>query len=106
MCMPYMSTFINTCNSNISVCILEVDLEKVARGTGGFSGADLANLVNQAAIRGSSLGHDGVTNSDLDYARDKILMGMYIAKYRCVFVIEATDMACTNMFYACTCKST
>ena len=76
-----------TCNTNISVCILEVDLEKVARGTGGFSGADLANLVNQAAIRGSSMGRDGVTNNDLDYARDKILMGMYIAKYTaCRFV--------------------
>ena len=54
---------------------LDVNLEKIARGTGGFSGADLANLVNQAAIRGSSLGRGGVTNDDLDYARDKIIMG-------------------------------
>ena len=47
----------------------------MARGTGGFSGADLANLINQAALRGSSLGKDYVSNDDLDHARDKIIMG-------------------------------
>ena len=60
--------------------ILDVDLANTARGTGGFSGADLANLINQAAIQGSSLGRDGVTTDDLDYARDKIIMGKIIHK--------------------------
>ncbi|XP_065882327.1 ATP-dependent zinc metalloprotease YME1L1-like [Dysidea avara] len=54
---------------------LEMDLETVARTTTGFSGADLANLVNQAALRGSADGKDAVTMKDFDWARDKIIMG-------------------------------
>lgn len=53
----------------------EVSLETVARTTSGFSGADLANLVNQAALRGSADGKDAVTMKDFDWARDKIIMG-------------------------------
>ncbi len=53
----------------------DVDLTTTARGTGGFSGADLANLINQAAIRGSALGRDAVTTDDIDFAKDKIVMG-------------------------------
>ena len=54
----------------------EVDLKVLARSTPGFSGADLANLVNEAALQGASLSQDNVTMKDLEYAKDKILMGV------------------------------
>ena len=47
----------------------DVDLEGIARATAGFSGADLANLVNQAALRGCLENNDSVTIQDLEYAR-------------------------------------
>jgi cell division protease FtsH len=53
-----------------------VDLKVLARSTPGFSGADLANLVNEAALQGASLSQDNVTMKDLEYAKDKILMGV------------------------------
>jgi cell division protease FtsH len=54
----------------------DVDLRAIARGTPGFSGADLANLVNEAALIAARAGRMTVTNSDLDSARDKVLMGV------------------------------
>ena len=53
-----------------------VDLRQIARGTPGFSGADLANLVNEAALFAVSSGRNVVIASDLDEARDKVLMGV------------------------------
>ena len=53
----------------------EVDLTKIARGTPGFSGADLANLINEAAIMASSTNQETVKMHDFDEARDKILVG-------------------------------
>merc|ERR1719378_210081 len=53
----------------------DVDLEVVARGTPGMSGADLNNLVNQAALRASVKGAKAVDLAALEYAKDKILMG-------------------------------
>lgn len=52
-----------------------VQLKDVARGTTGFSGADLENLLNEGALHAVRAGHKAVEQSDLDEARDKILMG-------------------------------
>merc|ERR1712166_445656 len=52
-----------------------VDLNIIARGTTGFSGADLSNLMNQAALKASVDGLSSITMSVLEYAKDKILMG-------------------------------
>jgi cell division protease FtsH len=53
----------------------DVDLDVVARGTPGFSGADLANLVNEAAIYAVRAGRDTLTAVDFSEARDRILLG-------------------------------
>jgi cell division protease FtsH len=53
----------------------DVDLRVIARGTPGFSGADLANLVNEAALMAARVGRRFVTAEDFDRARDKVLMG-------------------------------
>jgi cell division protease FtsH len=54
----------------------DVDLRQIARGTPGFSGADLANLVNEAALLAVRVGRGVVSNDDFDQARDKVLMGV------------------------------
>ena len=54
----------------------DVDLRSIARGTPGFSGADLANLVNEAALIAARAGRQKVSNRDFDAARDKVLMGV------------------------------
>ncbi len=54
----------------------EVDLRSIARGTPGFSGADLANLVNEAALYAGRATRTTVTNADMHEARDKVLMGV------------------------------
>ena len=51
------------------------DLSRIARGTPGFSGADLANLLNEAALLAARLGKAGIEHSDLEEARDKVLWG-------------------------------
>jgi len=53
----------------------EVDLEQIAAGTVGFSGADLANLINEAALLAAREGKKRVEGSDLEKARDKVVMG-------------------------------
>jgi len=53
----------------------DVDLDVVARGTPGFSGADLANLVNEAAIFAVRAGRDNIAMEDFSDARDRILLG-------------------------------
>jgi cell division protease FtsH len=53
----------------------DVDLRIIARGTPGFSGADLANLVNEAALGAARVGRRFVTMIDFENAKDKIMMG-------------------------------
>ena len=53
----------------------QVDLEVLARGTPGFSGADLENLVNEAALIAAKLDKDYVDMNDLEGAKDKVMMG-------------------------------
>jgi cell division protease FtsH len=54
----------------------DVVLETIARGTPGFSGADLANLVNEAALVAARRNQGKVTMADFEYAKDKVLMGV------------------------------
>jgi cell division protease FtsH len=53
----------------------DVDLDSVARNTPGFSGADLANLVNEAALNATRRGADTIDDSDFHSAYDKIVLG-------------------------------
>mgnify|MGYP003626082775 CR=1 FL=1 len=53
----------------------DVDLRIIARGTPGFSGADLANLVNEAALMAARVGRRFVTMIDFEQAKDKVMMG-------------------------------
>jgi cell division protease FtsH len=53
----------------------DVDIERLARGTVGLTGADIRNLVNEAALWATREGKDKVAMSDFEYARDKVLMG-------------------------------
>ena len=54
----------------------DVQLGVLARGTPGFAGADLANMVNEAALVAAGRGRDQVTMEDFEYAKDKVLMGV------------------------------
>ncbi|MEX2632939.1 MAG: ATP-dependent zinc metalloprotease FtsH [Balneolales bacterium] len=54
----------------------DIDLEMVARGTPGFTGADLENLLNEAAMLTGRDGRDKITLRDVDLARDKVTMGL------------------------------
>ena len=53
----------------------DVDLDLLARGTPGFSGADLENLVNEAALQAAKLNADTLDMHDFEFAKDKVLMG-------------------------------
>ena len=53
----------------------DVDLRIIARGTPGFSGADLANLVNESALTAARIGRRFVTMHDFESAKDKVMMG-------------------------------
>ena len=54
----------------------DVDLEVIARGTPGFAGADLANLVNESALIAARRDKKKVTMEDFEYAKDKVVMGV------------------------------
>jgi cell division protease FtsH len=53
----------------------DVDLETISRGTPGFSGADLANLVNEAALNAARHNKNSIEMRDFEFAKDKVLMG-------------------------------
>ncbi len=53
----------------------DVDLEVIARGTPGFAGADLANLVNEAALLAARRNKKKVEMDDFEFAKDKVMMG-------------------------------
>ena len=69
----------------------DVDLRSIARGTPGFSGADLANLMNEAALLAARAGRTTVGNGHLDAARDKVLMGV---ERKSVAMSERERMTC------------
>jgi len=53
----------------------DVDIKIIARGTAGFCGADIANLVNEAALNAARFNQKTVRQADFEYAKDKVLMG-------------------------------
>ena len=53
----------------------DINLRTVARGTPGFSGADLANLVNESALLAARKNKRIVTNQEFEEAKDKVMMG-------------------------------
>jgi cell division protease FtsH len=53
----------------------DVDIKVIARGTAGFCGADIANLVNEAALNAARFNQKTVRQADFEYAKDKVLMG-------------------------------
>ncbi len=53
----------------------DVELETISRGTPGFSGADLANLVNEAALSAARRSKNQIEMADFEFAKDKVLMG-------------------------------
>ena len=63
----------------------EVSLNTIARGTPGFTGADLANLVNEAALWAARQDKETVGNEDFEHARDKVMMG---AERRSLFISD------------------
>jgi cell division protease FtsH len=64
----------------------DVDISVLARGTSGFSGADLANLVNEAALNAARFNGKVVRMVDFEFAKDKVLMG---AERRSMIISEA-----------------
>jgi cell division protease FtsH len=53
----------------------DVDIKVIARGTAGFCGADIANLVNEAALNAARFNQKTVRQADFEYAKDKVMMG-------------------------------
>jgi len=68
----------------------DVDPRVIARGTPGFSGADLANLVNEAALMAARRGRRVVTMSEFESAKDKVMMG---AERRSMVMTEEEKLA-------------
>lgn len=71
--LPFCKDGIVHCSCSFTA----VDAEIIARGTVGFSGAELENLVNQAALKAAVDEKEMVTMKELEFSKDKILMGEY-----------------------------
>jgi cell division protease FtsH len=71
----------------------DVDIRSIARGTPGFSGADLANLVNEAALLAARSGRSKVSARDFEAARDKVMMG---AERRSIVLSELERVNCAH----------
>ncbi|KAG6605772.1 ATP-dependent zinc metalloprotease FTSH 11, chloroplastic/mitochondrial, partial [Cucurbita argyrosperma subsp. sororia] len=66
-----------------------VDVKAIARGTSGFNGADLANMVNIAAIKAAVEGAEKLNNEQLEFAKDRIVMG---TERKTMFIPEESKM--------------
>ena len=53
-----------------------MDISVIARSTPGFTGADLANLINEAALKAARMNHKAVAMEDFEASKDKVLMGV------------------------------
>jgi len=62
-------------HSKKSPLAASVELMTIARGTPGFSGADLENLVNEAALHAARMNKDKIDRDDFEFAKDKVMMG-------------------------------
>lgn len=69
---------------------IAVDPEIIARGTVGFSGAELENLVNQAALKAAVDGKEMVTMKELEFSKDKILMGRF-SLFSCLILFSMLE---------------
>ncbi|KAF7148735.1 hypothetical protein RHSIM_Rhsim03G0200000 [Rhododendron simsii] len=81
----------------------DVDVKAIARGTPGFNGADLANLVNIAAIKAAVDGAEKLTAAQLEFAKDRIMMG---TERKTMFVSEESkkdfiQLAIADVTYIC-----
>ncbi|KAG5558774.1 hypothetical protein RHGRI_008659 [Rhododendron griersonianum] len=81
----------------------DVDVKAIARGTPGFNGADLANLVNIAAIKAAVDGAEKLTAAQLEFAKDRIMMG---TERKTMFVSEESKkdfilLAIADVTYIC-----
>ena len=76
----------------------DVDLDNVVAATVGFSGADIENLVNEAALHAARLNKQQLDNSDFDYARDRVVMGA--ERKDLIIVGERQRIACHEAGHA------
>nr|CAB3473611.1 unnamed protein product [Digitaria exilis] len=77
----------------------DVDINAIARSTPGFNGADLANLVNIAAIKAAVEGADKLTAAQLEFAKDRIIMG---TERKSMFISDESRKACAHPIHKAT----